>query len=366
MVKSKKSQIAGDSSTQIQADHDVHLGITVTEATVIARREAQLAVADLSSSALIKATERSTSLANRIIDVFTERQELLGAFAEPDFNFAMRDASRAAASNDEEHTEDLLVDLLTNRAEQGGSTRIRLVTSHAIIAADKLSLEALNGLTCLWVASYIGPLGGGLQNRLEAFGSIITTLTDKCTPSKGVDWLGDLDLLGLVRLLENGLSSRTPYDEYIAGKFPLYLVPGINNEAAEPLLKVILDKHPVIAGLIEEHPLKEGFRLVRAENKETLIEQLETSGIMVKEIPELEQLLEQNQFGTKDPAAEAKLREMIKADPILNKFAQWWDPLPPISFTAVGDAVGFVNTRRHINFQGAQNLSDFFKLREAG
>lgn len=363
MAKSKNDQKARDNSTQIQAERDVHIGITVMEATEIAKREAHLAVAEFSSGALVKATERSNSLANRIIDVFSQRQELLGAFGEPDFNFALRDASRAAVSNDEEHTEDLLVDLLTNRAEQGGSPRMRLVTSRAIVAADKLSLEALNGLTRLWVAGYIGPLGGNVPHRLESFNRIVKTLTDQCPTPQSSEWLGDLDLLGLVRLLDNGLSSRTSYDEYLSGKFPIYTVPGISNEAAEPLLKAVLAKHPVIAGLIEDHPLKDGFKLIRAEDKDTLMDQLEKGGITVSELPELEQLLEQNQFGVKDPSAMTKLREMVKEDPILSEFASWWDPLPPINFTAVGDAVGFVNARRHISFQGAQNLSDFFKLR---
>lgn len=129
MMKSKKDQKAGDKSIQIQAEGDVHVcTITVTEATKIAKREAQLAITEFSYEALVKATERAYSLANRVIDVFTQRPELLEAFGDPDFNFALRDASRTAASNDEKHTEDLLVDLLTNRTEQGGSPRIRLVT----------------------------------------------------------------------------------------------------------------------------------------------------------------------------------------------------------------------------------------------
>jgi hypothetical protein len=43
--------------------------------------------------------------------------------------FSLRDAGRAAVSNEDKHTEDLLVDLLTNRAEQGNHSRVRLATS---------------------------------------------------------------------------------------------------------------------------------------------------------------------------------------------------------------------------------------------
>lgn len=204
-------------------------------------------------------------------------------------------------------------------------------------------------------------LGGNVPTRLESFNRIVKELTDQYPAPQSSDWLDDLDLLGLVRLLDNGLSSRTPYDEYIAGRFPIYT--GISNETAEPLLEAVSAKHPVIASLMEDHPLKDGFKLVRAEDKDVLIGQLETNGIKVSELPKIEQILEQNQFGAKDPSAETKLREMVKKDPVLSEFANWWDQLPPINFTAVGNAIGFVNARRHIDFRGAQSLSDLFELR---
>ena len=137
-----QSQKAGADSVQVQAGRDIIVGVTAEEVVSITRTEIAQSVELLTAMAKDVAEARVKALGDGIIDAFCSRPELYRAFADPDFQFALRDAARAVASTDDEHTEQLLVDLLTNRAEEGSTTRVRFATGQAIRAADKLMTTA--------------------------------------------------------------------------------------------------------------------------------------------------------------------------------------------------------------------------------
>jgi hypothetical protein len=144
----EQDQEAGDNSEQQQAARDIinitQVGVSAANVIAITRSETKRIIeGELTPAAERIAHERLDQFEQKMIDRFAEDPQLRKAFADPDFQCSLRDASRAAASNDDDHTEDLLVDLLANRAAEGNSARLRLITSRAIQAADKLSIEAL-------------------------------------------------------------------------------------------------------------------------------------------------------------------------------------------------------------------------------
>ncbi len=302
---------------------------------------------------------RISALADCVIEHFKDKPELFGAFADPDFQYSLRDAGRAAASNDDEHTERLLVDLLANRAEEGNSARVRLATSQAIRAADKLSLEALNGLTALWAWSSLMPQGENFAGQISAACQIAGALADLGLPTD-TGWVRDIDVLNLGRVYSGGLMSRTPGEKMVQTKVAVNLITGIDAVLSKELLKTVTAAIPEISGQLTPHPLKPNFVKLGGKDKDELLTRLPANAATSAE---LEQLIAQNGYGSEDAGAIAKLEEITSEVVALKAVAEWWDAVPWVEFTVVGDVVGFVNARRYISFTGAGTVGELLQLR---
>jgi hypothetical protein len=359
-VVTKQDQRAGENSRQLQAGRDIIVaGVSAADVVEITQKEVARVLDELTLSARGKADTRIKALADRVITEFKDRPEVFGAFSDPDFQYSLRDAGRAAASNDDEHTERLLVDLLANRAKEGNSSRVRLATSQAIRAADKLSLEALNGLTALWAVGSLSPLTDLFANQLMSLSNTARVLVELGLPSDG-GWVRDADVLNLVRVHYGALMSRTPHKAILEKKMAVNLVTGIDMETSSALVAAATSAVPELGEHLLPHPLKPGFVRLGGHDKSELLTKLPSSAA---ESAELQQLIEQNSYGSTDPAAAAKLDETVAGIASLTALTKWWDSTPPVDFTVVGDVVAFVNARRHLSFQGAGTVSELLQLR---
>jgi hypothetical protein len=131
LAMARQDQRAGSESLLLQASRDINIvGVSPADVIEITRTEVGRVLDELTLTAKAVADERVRALGDKILERFSESPQLLGAFGEPDFQYSLGDAGRAAASNDDPHTEQLLVDLLANRAETGNAAMVRLATSH--------------------------------------------------------------------------------------------------------------------------------------------------------------------------------------------------------------------------------------------
>jgi hypothetical protein len=353
-----QSQKAGADSRQYQAGRDINVGVTAEEVVNITRAEVARSVDQLTAAAKEIAEARTQALGDRIIRAFEGRSELFQAFADPDFQFSLRDAARAAASTDDEHTEQLLVDLLTNRAEEGGSTRVRLATSQAIRAADKLSQEALNGLTALWVIGSLTPTTATVEALLANAQQIAEALLSLGLPS-GKGWVSDLDALNLARVA-GGFLERRRYNTIVAAWARDHLVTGIDPSASEQLIESATKAIPELRSKIFPHPLKPGFLRLAGKDQNELLAQLSD---VAASCSELQQLIGQNGYGMQDNTATAELAKTVNDSAPITTVAEWWDNVPATEMTIVGDVIGFVNARRYIPFEGAVTVTDLLHIR---
>lgn len=295
-----------------------------------------------------------------MVDHFKSKPELFQAFTEPDFQYSLQDAGRAAASNDEEQTEQLLLDLLVNRAEQGDSARVRLATSQAIKAADKLSPDTLVGITALWAVSYVSwsnPVD--FVGHLAAILSVTKKLTEIGLPQSR-SWLQDGDALNLLRTSLGGILTRKTYREMLHSKLESHLVPGVDSEAAADLLDQAEVIAPGFKKQLRAHPLKPGFVILPGSSKEQLVATLPAAAVSSDIVF---QLADQNGYGVQDPVSIEKLEEVLSAAESIKTFSQWWDSLPVGDLTVIGDVIGFINARRYLNLNGAQTVGEFLDLR---
>jgi hypothetical protein len=226
----EQDQEAGDNSEQQQAARDIinitQVGVSAADVIAITRSETKRIIEEeLTPAAERIAHERLDQFEQKMIDRFAEDPQLRKAFADPDFQYSLRDASRATASNDDDHTEDLLVDLLSNRAMEGNRARLRLITSRAIQAADKLSIEALRGLTATWAVTTLGPSEPSALGYITACTGIATIVLGLGTETDH-GWIEDLEALGLARTASGIAMSRKPYKHLLEERAAAHLNQG--------------------------------------------------------------------------------------------------------------------------------------------
>src|SRR4051812_35615375 len=108
LVRVRQQQTSGDHGSQLQAGRDINvIGVTAADVVEITRNEVSRVLDDLTLTAASLAEERVQRFEGRVLEQFAENPTLRTAFGDPDFQFSLRDAGRAAVSNDDKHTEDL-------------------------------------------------------------------------------------------------------------------------------------------------------------------------------------------------------------------------------------------------------------------
>ena len=355
----EQDQEAGDNSEQQQAARDIinitQVGVSAADVIAITRSETKRVIEEeLTPAAERIAHERLDQFEQKMIDRFAEDPQLRKAFADPDFQYSLRDASRAAASNDDDHTEDLLVDLLANRAAEGNSARLRLITSRAIQAADKLSIEALRGLTATWAVTVLGPSEPSALGYVTACTGIAAVVLRLGTETDH-GWIEDLEALGLARTPSGIAVSRKPYKQLLGDRAAAHLNRGIDQETHRDLIESAVAECPWLGQLLVPHQLKPGVLALAGTTADEFRNLVPADS---RQSPEIEQLIALNGFGVQDAAAVAKFNELFdQAEPLV-EIAAWWDLLPIFDLTLIGRAIGLVNARRHITFRGVQTIAE--------
>jgi hypothetical protein len=353
---SNQQQKAGAESQLLQAGRDIVIsGISPADVVEITRREVARVVDELTLSARTVAEERVQALGNKILERFAQSPEYLGAFRDPDFQFSLNDAGRAAASNDDEHTEELLVDLLANRAEAGNTSRVRLATSEAIRAADKLSLETLTGMTALWALSFLSASDPeNLESLLASLANIANAVAALDLPV-GIDWLQEADALNLTRRYGGEVISRRPYRDMQQQRAAEHLVTGIATERFNEMVAQGGEDIPDLTGKVAPHRLKSDHVRLLGKDRESFLRLFDEP---ITPSPQLEEILVSNGFGTGDPEAVERWNALVDQTPAVATVESWWNGLPMVDFTLIGQVIGFVNAKRYVRFAGAQTVAE--------
>lgn len=351
-----QDQSAGDHSQQFQAGRDITIqGISASDVITITRAEIDRVIQELTLTAESVARARAEAFERRVVEQFEENLQLRAAFADPGFQFSLRDASRAAVSSDDQHTEDLLLDLLTNRAEQGNEFRVRLATSRAIRVAEDLSLDALHGLTALWAITSLRATETGVDSELDSARGVAEGLIAMGIPSDH-NWIDDADALNLIRVSTGGVESRKSYVAFLQQRVPEDLVPGVEegrfNEVVQAAGGLGGERLKACA---RPHPLKPGFVALVGESQAAFRSRLPPATV---ELPDVVSLVSENGFGKQDPTAVQEFAKRVQALPPLRKIASWWDRVPVVHLKLTGTVIGFVNARRYVQWGGARTIGD--------
>ncbi|MCG8518436.1 MAG: hypothetical protein MI794_10635 [Pseudomonadales bacterium] len=253
----RKDQKGGSQSTNLQADQMiVQVGIDEKRAREVFREMISQLKQDYTEEALRVANYRVSEFERRFMPKMEQVEGALEIFSDPSFQLLLVEAQRAAASTEREVDYDLLSELLVYRFKQGDSRKSRAGITLAVDVVDKISDDALLGLTVAHAAAVLVPLVPDPFNGLDVLDSLFGRLMYGELP-KGDDWLDQLDVLRVIRI--RPYETLRALDERYAEQLSGYVDVGI---------RVGSENHAKALKMLHENRLPKDFLVEHAFNSE--------------------------------------------------------------------------------------------------
>jgi hypothetical protein len=359
-MTNKQNQKAGDNSQQLQVDKMiVQIGIDEKRAREICHEMNLQLRKDYTQEALSVANARVTEFENRLLPKMEAVDGALEAFADPSFQLLLVEAQKAAASTERPVDYDLLSELLIHRFQKGENRFTRAGISRAVEIVDKISDEALLGLTVFHSASYFFPASGDIHQGLNVLNDLFGKLFYSKLPT-GTEWLDHLDILDAVRISSFG--SLKKIDQYYPEMLSGYVDVGI-EKGSESYKKAheILTRAQLPLNILVDHALNSNFSRIILPSKNkinslTLQRQMTIGGQKLvvpialtedqkKDINSIYDLYKQD-GGIKQQNIKILMEEWDKR-PNLKTLKEWWDNIgTSIQLTSVGKVLAHSNAQR--------------------
>lgn len=360
MLGNKQNQNAGDNSQQLQADKMiVNIGIDEKRAREIYQEMNLQVRRDYTQEALTIANSRVAEFENQLLPKMEAVDGALEAFADPSFQLLLVEAQKSAASTERPADYELLSELLIYRFQKGENRITRAGISRAVEIVDKISDDALLGLTVFHSVSYFFPVSGDIQQGLDVLDDLFGKLFYDKLPV-GNEWLDHLDILDTVRI--NSLGGLKKIQQFYPERLVGYIDIGIEKES-ENYLKALelLTANQLPQNILVEHALNNNFSRLDLSNKNqidslTLQQQIPMNGTLIN-IPV--QLSEEQKNALKNIYDLYKQDETVKQENIkvfmqewdrrqnLKTLREWWDSIGiNIQLTSVGKVLAHSNAQR--------------------
>lgn len=351
-MMSRQNQKGGDGSTNIQTEQlVVHVGIDEKRAREVFQEMNLQLRKEYSQEALEIANARVNEFENSLMPKMEKVDGALEAFSDPSFQLLLVEAQKTAASTERPADYDLLSELLVHRFIKGNNRIARAGISLAVDIVDKVSDEALLGLTVAHSINSFIPLSGNIQEGLDALNNLFGKVMYGQLPS-GNDWLDHLDILNTVRLSSFGHLKKVQqyYPKILHG----YIDVGIKKDSENyTKAKEILDSNNLPQALLVEHSLNSDFLRIpipdRAQIESIALVQgdksVKLSEVQVEAINSIYDLYSQDNE-LKQKNINAFMEEWNKR-PNLKVLKEWWDNIPTsFTITSAGKVLAHSNAQR--------------------
>lgn len=359
-MTNKQTQKAGDNSQQLQANQMIfNIGIDEKRAREIYNEMNLQVRRDYTQEALSIANSRVEEFENMLLPKMEAVDGALEAFADPSFQLLLVEAQKTAASTERSADYDLLSELLLHRFQKGENRITRAGISRAVEIVDKISDEALLGLTVFHSVSYFFPTSGDVHKGLDVLNDLFGKLFYFKLPT-GNEWLDHLDILDAVRINFSGELKKIHqyYPEMLAGYIGIGIEKGSENysKAIE-----LLTTNQLPQNILVEHALNKNFLRLDISNKKdidslTLHLQIPMNGNIInapvklseeqkKAIRAIYDLYKQDE-SVKQENIKVFMEEWDKR-PNLKTLREWWDSIgTSIQLTSVGKVLAHSNAQR--------------------
>ena len=257
-MMNRQNQKGGDGSKNIQVEQMVlHVGIDEKRAREIYQEMNLQLKQDYTQEALNAANARVTEFEGKLMPKMAQVDGALQTFADPAFQLLLVEAQKTAASTERPEDYDLLSELLIHRFKKGENRITRAGISLAVGIVDKVSDEALLGLTVAHAINYFTPVSGDINSGLNDLNDLFGSIIYGALPN-GFEWLDHLDILNTVRL--NTLGSLKKIRDYYPERCPGYIDVGIEKKSHNHAKAIeILKENNIPNKILVSHTLNDRF-----------------------------------------------------------------------------------------------------------
>ena len=262
----RQSQKSGDDSNNFQAENMVvNYGIDEKRAREVFQEMNLQHRKEYTQEALEIANARIAEFENSLMPKMEQVEGALEAFADSGFQILLVEAQKTASSTERPADYDLLSELLIHRFEKGDNRNSRAGISLAVEIVDKVSDEALIGLTVSHAVTQFVPISGHIHQGLDTLDGLFGQIIYGELPA-GQEWLDHLDILNATRLSSFGgmKKVRDYYSDMMSG----YVDVGI-NKGSENFSKAIdvLDRNNLPRDLLIDHEFNNEFQRIPVANR---------------------------------------------------------------------------------------------------
>lgn len=345
-------QKAGDNSTQLQAGViNIYNGITEERARGIYKEEYGK-ITELTQEAKQTALQRVCELENRVIPKLSRIENGLEFFSNPDFQFLLIEAQKAAARSERPVDYDLLSELLLHRVKNDSDKEKRLGIKKAVEIVDSISDEALVGLTVLHSVTSIIPTNGDVDEGLDILEDLYGKIVYDSLP-EGENWLDHLDILGAIRIVQS--QTLKPLIDIYSSMLNGYVCVGIPKKSEKhEQVKHLLDTLNVTVDALVDHVLNPGYVRLNVSSQSTLdsvCRLIQPNVLVPLSNDEIKKLDEVFSLYEKDNNLMQKVKqnfsEMWGNRKILGILKEWWSKIPnALTITEVGKVLARANAQR--------------------
>lgn len=358
MNSSKQTQKAGDNSQQIQANTIiVNTGIEEKRAREIFKEMFDIARKDFSFEAEEIAAERVGRFEDELMVTMQKIEGALNVFADPSFQFLIRSANKTAASTERVEDYILLSELLVHRIERKDSRETYSGVSRAVEVVDKISDDALLGLTVAFSVGQYTPTSGNISEGLDVLNNLFARLCNNKLPI-GMNWLEQLDILDAARV--NSFGGLKKLEDIYAETMNGYCVTGLKKESEQynNAMNMLKEKGLPSNLLIENELISDYVRIPVAKKSEIsdiriyyLIKEKNTEIVQKLSEEQIEVLNNIFDMYVVNSEIQEKVKrrfcEEIEKREYLYKIKEWWNQIDgSFKITIVGKVLAHANAKR--------------------
>ena len=337
----------------------VHVGIDEKRAREVFQEMNFHIRQEYTQDALEVANARVSDFENSLMPKMEKVDGALEAFSDPSFQLLLVEAQKAAASTERPQDYDLLSELLVHRFQKGENRNARAGISLAVEIVDKISNEALLGLTVTHAINSFLPLSGDIYQGLDTLNDLFGKIILEELP-QGHDWLDHLDILNTVRL--NTLGNMKKVQQYYPEVLSGYVDVGIERDSENHAKAIeILSSNALPRNLLVDHSFNSDFQRICIPYRSSLnqiplnqpvnhegrliICPVKLTDEQIKAVNSIYDLYSQD-GNLKTSNVDLFMKEWDKR-PSLKALKDWWDDIPfSLTITAVGKVLAHSNAQR--------------------
>lgn len=279
--RKNQEQIAGDNSIQNQVvgtQNNTYVTVTgmsipdVTEfTTTVSKQVTQQALSLCTQVAYDVALKRMQEFESVLLPRVEHIEKTLDNFADPKFQFMLRDANITAAKSSRKEDLTMLSELLACHIEKGCDIKIDAGINRAINIVNEVDIDSLCALTVVLCVLNILPNKGNIDDGLTVLNELYTKLLNQPLP-EGDAWIDNLNVVGAINILSGKFHSVV---ELLSSNLDGYLCVGIKSGTQEHERALeILEQNKYSKQVLKPHDLLPGYLRLSIDDCTSLKEEL--------------------------------------------------------------------------------------------